>query len=84
MPTVQQLRSFVALCEHGTTTAAARATHCSVSTISTHIHALESTMKATLIVRAKGQFTPTAQGRRVLAQAVTIIEAHEGLAQLRA
>lgn len=84
MPTVQQLRSFVALCEQGTTTAAARATHCSVSTISTHLHALESTMNAALVVRAKGRFAPTAQGRRVLAQAVAIIEAHEGLAQLRA
>ncbi|MFI6427775.1 LysR family transcriptional regulator [Promicromonospora sp. NPDC050880] len=84
MPTVQQLRSFVALCEHGTTTAAARATHCSVSTVSTHVHALESMMKTTLLVRTDGRFRPTARGLRVLAQAVRILEAHEGLARLRA
>lgn len=76
MPTIDQLESFLALLEHGTTTGAARARNCAASTISTHLGKLEKFVGAALVERANGSFSPTEAGRRLREPAQTITDAY--------
>jgi DNA-binding transcriptional LysR family regulator len=74
-----RIHSFLALCTHGTTTAAAAATNRALSTISTHVSAIETRLGAALFKRAHGVFTLTELGEEVRAHAETIVAAEEAI-----
>lgn len=61
---LRQLAALVAVADHGTFSAAARALHTVQSNVSTHIARLEQELGATLVDRASGQLTD--EGRAVL------------------
>lgn len=79
MLTDPRLHSFLALCKHGTTTAAAAATNRALSTISTHVSAIEGRVGAALFKRAHGVFTLTELGEEVRTHAETIVAAEEAI-----
>src|SRR5690606_17142409 len=79
MLTDPRIHSFLALCKHGTTTAAAAATHRALSTISTHVSAVEARVGATLFKRAHGTFTLTELGEEVRRHAETIVAAEAAI-----
>jgi DNA-binding transcriptional LysR family regulator len=64
---LRQLAALVAVAEHGTFSAAARALHTVQSNVSTHIARLERELGATLVDRTSGQLTD--EGRAVLERA---------------
>jgi DNA-binding transcriptional LysR family regulator len=64
---LRQLAALVAVAEHGTFSAAARALHTVQSNVSTHVARLEKELGATLVDRASGELTE--EGRAVLARA---------------
>jgi DNA-binding transcriptional LysR family regulator len=61
---LRQLAALVAVADHGTFSAAARALHTVQSNVSTHIARLERELGATLVDRASGQLTD--EGRAVV------------------
>jgi DNA-binding transcriptional LysR family regulator len=72
---LRQLAALVAVAEHGTFSAAARALHTVQSNVSTHVARLEKELGATLVDRASGQLTD--EGRAVLERG----SAHPGRAR---
>ena len=64
---LRQLNAVLAVADHGTFSAAARALHTVQSNVSTHVARLEKELGATLIDRATGQVTP--EGEVVVARA---------------
>ncbi|MEV0950644.1 LysR family transcriptional regulator [Promicromonospora sp. NPDC050249] len=79
MLTEPRIHSFLALCEHGTTTAAAAATHRALSTISTHVGAIEARVGAALFRRAHGVFILTDLGEEVRRHAEVIVAAEAAI-----
>lgn len=82
--TEPRIHSFLALCEHGTTTAAAAATHRALSTISTHVGAIEARVGAALFKRAHGVFILTDLGEEVRRHAETIVAAEAAIMAITA
>lgn len=74
---LRQLNALVAVAEHGSFSAAARALHTVQSNVSTHVARLERELGATLIDRASG--TLTAEGEVVVARARRIHSELEAL-----
>lgn len=83
MPTIDQLESFLALLQHGTTTEAARARNCAASTISTHLGKLEKFVGVALVRRANGSFSPTEAGARLREPAQAITDAYATIRSLQ-
>ncbi|WP_182619567.1 helix-turn-helix domain-containing protein [Promicromonospora sukumoe] len=79
MLTDPRIHSFLALCEYGTTTAAATATHRALSTISTHVNAIETRVGAALFRRAHGEFVLTELGEEVRKHAEAIVAAEAAI-----
>lgn len=69
------LQSFVAVAEHGSLSAAARARASSQPTLSRHIAALEHSVGARLFERSKTGVTLTERGSALMAQAVKMADA---------
>ena len=69
---LRQLQALIAVAEHGSFTAAARATHTVQSNVSTHIARLEKELRTTLIDRATG--TPTQEGEAAIARARRVLD----------
>ncbi len=67
---LRRLRALVAVVDHGSFTAAARATHTVQSNVSSHVAQLEAELDAVLIDRATGLATP--EGEVVVARARAI------------
>ncbi len=76
---LRQLQALLAVAEHGSFTAAARATHTVQSNISTHVARLEKELRVTLIDRSTG--APTQEGEAAIARARRV---HDELAALEA
>ena len=74
---VRQLQTLVAVAEHRTFSAAARALHTVQSNVSTHIAKLERELGVTLIDRSIGKLTP--EGEIVVARARRIASEMEAL-----
>lgn len=66
---LSEIASFVAVVEHGTITAAARAEGVPKSTVSRRIARLEEALGVQLLVRSSRSFAITAEGKRLHAQA---------------
>ena len=64
---LRQLNALLAVAEHGSFSAAARALHTVQSNVSTHVARLERELGATLIDRSSG--TLTEEGNAVVARA---------------
>lgn len=64
---LRQLHALIAVADHGSFTAAARATHTVQSNVSTHVARLEKELRTTLIDRATG--APTQEGEAAVARA---------------
>lgn len=79
MLTDPRIHSFLAVCEHGTTTAAAVATHRALSTISTHVGAIEARVGAALFKRAHGAFILTDLGEEVRKHAEIMVAAEAAI-----
>lgn len=67
-----QLRTFLAVLEHGSFVRAGQALHVSQSTVSFHVKALEQSVGATLLERGRGRVSPTSVGRVLLPYAERI------------
>lgn len=63
------LRSFVAIVQHGSVTAAARAVHRTQSAVSTHLQQLEASLGVALARRTTRSLALTAEGERFLPHA---------------
>lgn len=81
LPTVKQLRYFVALAEHGHFGRAAAASYVSQSAFSAAIKELETALGARLVDRTNRQVTITASGREVAERARDCLAALEDLAR---
>lgn len=66
MPSLRQLRTFVAAVEHGSITRAAAALHLTQPAASQQLRELERVMKVRLLQRAGGRVVPTAAGAAIL------------------
>lgn len=77
---LEQLRAFVAVVDHGTFDAAARALHVTPSAVSQRIKALERTAGAVLVQRTK-PVRPSERGTAVLRSARQLLHAAEETAQ---
>ena len=84
IPSVKQLRYFVALAEHVHFGRAADACHVSQSAFSVGIQELESTLDVQLVDRTKRQVTITATGQEVATQARLVLRDMEQLTDLAA
>lgn len=73
MVTLRQIRSFVAVYEEGSFTAAALRESATQSGISQHVRQLEDTLGATLLTREGRETIPTPAGRRYYLQCVDIL-----------
>jgi LysR family hydrogen peroxide-inducible transcriptional activator len=82
LPTVKQLRYFVALADEGHFGRAAAASYVSQSAFSTAIKELETSLNIRLVDRTNRQVTITAIGRQIAAQARLCLHDLEGLAEL--
>jgi len=82
IPSVKQLRYFVALAEHGHFGRAADACHVSQSAFSVGIQELEATLDVQLVDRTNRQVTITAIGREVAEQARLCLRDLESLVQM--
>ena len=74
---IKQLQSLVAIAEHGSFSAAAKALHTVQSNVSAHIARLESSLDCILIDRANGRLT--AEGDMVLQRARRILHEIEDI-----
>ena len=82
---VDQLRTFLAVLEHGSFSRAAEALRIGQSTVSFHIKALETAVGARLLDRRGGHVRPTATGGILRRYAVRIVSLRdEALARVRA
>lgn len=82
---LDQLRTFLAVIEHGSFTRAARSLHLGQSTVSFHVKALETSVGARLLDRSGGRVTPTESGRALRRYAERIVALRrEALALLQA
>jgi DNA-binding transcriptional LysR family regulator len=80
-----QLRTFLAVLEHGSFVRAGQALHVGQSTVSFHIKTLESRTGAVLLERGRGRVEPTAAGRVLLPYAQRLVALRdEAEARLRA
>jgi len=82
LPSVKQLRYFVALAEHGHFGRAADACHVSQSAFSVGIQELEAALEVQLVDRTNRQVTITAIGREVAEQARLCLRDLESLVQM--
>jgi DNA-binding transcriptional LysR family regulator len=83
--TLDQLRAFLAVLEHGSFSGAARAIGVGQSTVSFHIAALEQAVGTPVLDRRGRSIRPTAAGRVLRRYAVRMSSLHEeALARLRA
>lgn len=73
------LRTLVAIAEHGSFAAAARALHLSQSAISTHMKALEAELGTTLFDRSKRPPTLNEAGAQVVMRARELVAGYEAL-----
>lgn len=73
MISIRQIRSFVAVCEEASFTAAARRERATQSGLSQHIKQLELELGTTLLDRKKTQVTPTAAGRIYYRECVEVL-----------
>jgi LysR family hydrogen peroxide-inducible transcriptional activator len=80
--TLRQLRYFQALCRHRNFGRAAEDCHVSQPALSVQIKALEETMGGALVERYARDIVVTPLGRQVLAQAVSVLNAAQGLDRL--
>ena len=71
------LRTFVAVCDSGSLSAAAPRVFLSPSSVSEQLAKLEQRLGATLLERGKSGAAPTAAGTRLLAHARAILALHE-------
>lgn len=71
---LKQLEAFVAVVECGSFTEAAKQLFLVQSTVSSHVHVLESVLGAELLLRERGQITLTAKGQQVYRYAKDIVE----------
>jgi len=74
---VDQLRTFVAVCDSGSLSAAAPRVFLSPSSVSEQLAKLEERLGATLLQRGKSGAAPTAAGTRLLAHARAILALNE-------
>jgi LysR family transcriptional regulator, nitrogen assimilation regulatory protein len=74
MPTLRQIRSFVAVCEEASFTAAAARERATQSGISQHIKKLEAELDTTLFERARGDIRLTTAGRLYYGQCVDVLK----------
>ena len=79
LPTIKQLRYFIALADQGHFGKAANASFVSQSAFSTAIKDLEATLNTQLVDRTNRQVTITAAGQAVAAQARVLIKDLEAL-----
>jgi LysR family transcriptional regulator, hydrogen peroxide-inducible genes activator len=79
LPSLRQLRQFVALAEHAHFGRAAAACHVTQSTLSAGIKELETTLGATLVDRTKRHVVLTPLGREILERARRILQDAEDL-----
>lgn len=83
--TFRQLEYFVAVCDAGTTSAAAQRLHVSQSAVSLSLKQLERSLAVTLLDRhARNGMRPTATGRLVLAEARELLRSADRLASVAA
>ncbi len=82
LPTVKQLRYFVALVEEGHFGRAAAASFISQSAFSTAISGLESLLKIRLVDRTSRQLTITATGKEIASQARLCLRNLEGVIEI--
>lgn len=82
LPTVKQLRYFVALVEEGHFGRAAAASFVSQSAFSTAISGLESLLKIRLVDRTSRQLTITATGKEIASQARLCLRNLEGVIEI--
>ena len=73
LPTLRQLEYLIAIEEHGTFHAAARACHVSQPALSKQVQQVEQLLGVTLFERARPQAIPTEPGRVILARARQIL-----------
>lgn len=71
--TLEQLRAFVAVVEHGSIRAGARALHMAQSGLTQQIKRLEAAVNATLFIRSPGGITLTPYGAALLNRARVIL-----------
>lgn len=71
---LRQLRYFMAVMEHGTVTAAAKALHLSQPPLTAQIHLLEEELGCRLFQRTARRMEPTQAGRLLYARAETIVD----------
>ena len=83
-PTLRQLRTFIAVSETGSVTAAARVLHQTQPAASQQLRALERSLRIRLLERAKGRMVLTAAGTAIMEQARHAQEAVEGIAAIAA
>src|SRR5262245_11822840 len=82
---IDQLRTFLAVLDHGSFSHAAEARGIGQSTVSFHVKALETSVGAKLLDRRGGQVRPTATGNVLRRYALRIVSLRdEALARLRA
>ncbi|MBT3026469.1 MAG: LysR family transcriptional regulator [Candidatus Thiodiazotropha sp. (ex Ctena orbiculata)] len=74
---IRHLRYFMAICQHGGFTAAARQLHIAQPAISIAMRKLEAELNLTLLHRGERQITPTIEGEVLLAHAKRILEMTE-------
>lgn len=72
-----QLRTFLAVVEHGSFSKAAIALHFSQSTLSFHMRTLETALGTELLTRGRNGCRPTAAGERLRDYAARILAIHE-------
>ena len=82
---IDQLRTFLAVLEHGSFSRAGEALGIGQSTVSFHVKALETSVGARLLDRQGGRVRPTATGAVLRRHALRIVSLRdEALAQVRA
>jgi LysR family nitrogen assimilation transcriptional regulator len=74
MPTLRQIRSFVAVCEEASFTAAAARERATQSGISQHIKKLEAELGTALFERDRGDIRLTTAGRLYYSQCVDVLK----------
>src|SRR5689334_20483531 len=74
---IDQLRTFVAICDYGSLSAAAPHLCLSTSAVSEQMGKLEQRLSQSLLTRGKTGATPTAHGRRLLRHARDLLALSE-------
>lgn len=79
MATTEWLRTFVAACQSGSISEAARSRHISQPAATAHIRSLEAAARTALLVRRPDGVVPTTEGARLYAQLADPLERLEGV-----